>query len=103
MVSHLWDHYGTSKRYFDRNRPQIRGQIRAFVKGINDFYAAHPADIPSWWGNRKIDECMVVAFARLFLYAWSTGQASGKFDPLRIGMDSCLREIEGLKADLDRR
>jgi acyl-homoserine lactone acylase PvdQ len=37
MLSHLWDHYGTSKKYFERNRPEIRKQIRAFVKGINDF------------------------------------------------------------------
>ncbi len=82
MVSHLWDHYGTSKRYFERNRPQIREQIRAFVKGINDFYAANPGDIPSWWGERKVDEYMVVAFGRLFLYSWSIGQA---FGDLRAG------------------
>jgi len=75
MVSHLWDHYGTSKRYFNRNRPEIRGQIRAFVKGVNDFYTAHPEDIPSWWQKRKVDEYMVVAFGRMFLYAWSIGQA----------------------------
>ena len=56
MLSHLWDHYGTSKKYFERNRPEIRKQIRAFVKGINDFYATHPEDIPSWWGKRKVDE-----------------------------------------------
>ena len=88
-VSHLWDHYGTSKRYFDRNRPQIRGQIRAFVKGINDFYAAHPADIPAWWGKRKVDEYMVVAFGRLFLYAWSIGQAFGDLEAggVRPGFD----------------
>jgi len=77
MASHLWDHYGTSKRYFDRNRPEIREQIRAFVNGVNDFYAAHPEDIPSWWPKRKVDEHMVVAFGRLFLYAWSIGQAFG--------------------------
>jgi len=82
MVSHLWDHYGTSKRYFDRNRPEIRGQIQAFVKGVNDFYTAHPEDIPSWWGKRKVDEYMVVAFSRFFLYAWSIGQA---FGDLRAG------------------
>ena len=77
MVSHLWDHYGTSKKYFERNRPEIRKQIRTFVKGINDFYASHPEDIPSWWGKRKVDEYMVVAFGRLFLYSWSIGQAFG--------------------------
>jgi acyl-homoserine lactone acylase PvdQ len=82
MVSQLWDNYGTSKRYFDRNRPEIRGQIRAFVKGINDFYAEHPEDIPPWWGKRRVDEYMVVAFGRLFLYGWSIGQV---FGDLRAG------------------
>ena len=88
-VCHLWDHYGTSQRYFDRNRPEIRGQIRAFVKGINDFYAAHPEDIPSWWGKRTVDEHMVVAFGRLFLYAWSIGQAFGDLQAggIRPGFD----------------
>jgi len=80
MLSHLWDHYGTSKKYFDRNRPQIREQIRAYVKGVNDFYAAHPDDIPSWWGQREVDEYMVVSFGRMFLYAWSIGQAFGDLE-----------------------
>ena len=35
-ASHLWDHYGTSKRYFDRNRPEIREQIRAFANIQNN-------------------------------------------------------------------
>jgi len=89
MLSHLWDHYGTSKKYFERNRPEIRKQIRAFVKGINDFYAAHPEDIPSWWGKRKVDEYMVVAFGRLFLYSWSIGQALGDLQAggIRPGFD----------------
>jgi acyl-homoserine-lactone acylase len=77
MVSHLWDHYGTSKKYFGRNRPEIQEQIRAYVKGVNDFYTEHPEDIPSWWGKRKVDEYMVVSFGRMFLYAWSIGQAFG--------------------------
>ncbi|UCG56130.1 MAG: penicillin acylase family protein [Phycisphaerales bacterium] len=76
-VAHLWDHYGTAKRYFHKNGPETRGQICAFVRGINDFYAAHPEDIPTWWGERKVDEYMVVAFGRLFLYSWSIGQALG--------------------------
>jgi acyl-homoserine lactone acylase PvdQ len=77
MVSRLWDHYGTSKKYFDRNRPEIRDQIKAYVKGVNDFYTEHPEDIPSWWGKRNVDEYMIVSFGRMFLYAWSIGQAFG--------------------------
>jgi len=82
LVSHLWDHYGTSKRNFLKIRPDIRRQIRAYVEGINDFYAAHPKDVPAWWGDRPVDEHMVVAFGRFFLYGWSIGQV---FDDLRAG------------------
>ncbi|MBN2129742.1 MAG: penicillin acylase family protein, partial [Sedimentisphaerales bacterium] len=77
LVSHLWDHYGTSKRNFVKIRPDIQRQMRAYVEGINDFYAAHPKDVPSWWGDRAVDEYMVVAFGRFFLYGWSIGQVFG--------------------------
>lgn len=77
QISLLWDHYGVSKRHFARNRPEVQAQIRAFVRGINDFYARHPQDLPRWWGKRKVDEHMAVAFGRFFLYGWSIGQAMG--------------------------
>jgi len=82
MIAHLWDNYGTSKRNFDKIRPQIREQLRAFVNGVNGFYAGHRADVPSWWGDRRVDEYMVVAFFRFFLYGWSIGQV---FDDLQAG------------------
>jgi len=81
-VSHLWDNYGTSKRHFEEIRPALRAHVRAYVKGVNDFYAAHPEDVPSWWGDRRVDEYMVVAFFRYFLYGWSIGQV---FDDLQAG------------------
>ena len=61
MVSHLWDHYGTSKRYYHRIRPDVRGQIQAFIKGINDFYTTRPDDIPSWWGSSRFWEFRIHA------------------------------------------
>jgi len=67
----LVDNYGTSKRNFDRIRPQIQEQLRAFVNGVNGFYAGiavtfHPG------GRPRVDEYMVVAFFRFFLYGWSS-------------------------------
>ena len=81
-VSHLWDHYGTSQRHFDRIRPEVQRHVRAYVRGVNAFYADHPEDVPSWWGDRRVDEYMVVAFFRFFLYGWSVGQV---FDDLQAG------------------
>jgi acyl-homoserine-lactone acylase len=82
MIALLWDNYGTSKRHFDKIRPEIQEQVRAYVRGVNDFYAGHPEDIPSFWGDRRVDEYMVVAFFRFFLYGWSVGQV---FDDLQAG------------------
>ena len=80
--SHMWDHYGTSKRNADRVRPDIRRVNQAYAKGMNDFYAANPDDLPVWWGDRQIDEFMVMAFGRLFLYNWSIDDA---YSDLRRG------------------
>jgi acyl-homoserine lactone acylase PvdQ len=85
MVSHLWDHYGTAQRHIDRIRPEVRGHIRAFARGMQDYYAAHPDDVPDWWGDRQIDEYLIVAFGRLFLYAWSIEQVFA--DLRRAGID----------------
>jgi acyl-homoserine-lactone acylase len=82
MIALLWDNYGTSKRNFDKIRPEIQEQVRAYVRGVNDFYAGHREDIPSFWGDRPVDEYMVVAFFRFFLYGWSVGQV---FDDLQAG------------------
>jgi acyl-homoserine lactone acylase PvdQ len=85
MVSHVWDHYGTARRNADRIRPAVRRHIRAFARGIHDYYATHPEDVPEWWGGREIDEYLIIAFGRLFLYAWSIEQV---FEDLRrAGID----------------
>ena len=93
LVVRMFDHYGAAKRGADRSRPEIRAHVRAYVQGINDFYAAHPEDVPDWWGDRKVDEPMVVAFGRLFLYGWSTGQAFGDLrrGGIRPGFDKTER------------
>jgi len=85
LIVRLWDHYGVAQRHADRIRPEIMGQITAFVQGINDYYGAHPGDVPSWWGRRAVDVPMVLAFARLFLYSWSIDQ--GIEDLRRAGVE----------------
>ncbi len=77
MVVQLYDLYGTVKRKADELRPELWGYMRAYVKGVNDFYAAHPEDVPEWWKGRQVDEYMATAFGRLFLYSWSIDDAFG--------------------------
>jgi len=93
QISLLWDHYGVSKQFFARNRPEVQAQIRAFVRGVNDFYAQHPQDLPAWWEARQVDEHMVVAFGRFFLYGWSIGQALGDLQSggIQPGFDEVSR------------
>ncbi|MEK7793726.1 MAG: penicillin acylase family protein, partial [Candidatus Hydrogenedentota bacterium] len=94
LRSHMWDHYGMAKALADRNRPEIRSHLQAFAAGINEFYAQHPKDAPEWWGGRRVDEAMIVAFGRLFLFNWSIDEAYGDlerggikpgFDPVQRG------------------
>ena len=80
--SHMWDHYGTSKRLADRVNSDIRRVNQAYARGMNDFYASNPDDLPAWWGDRQVDEFMIMAFGRLFLYNWSIDDA---YSDLRRG------------------
>lgn len=82
IVARMWDHYGVSQANMDKTRSEIRGHVRAFAQGMNDFYKAHPDDLPEWWTDGDVDEAMVAAFGRIFLYSWSIDQG---FSDLRRG------------------
>ncbi|MBU6403011.1 MAG: penicillin acylase family protein, partial [Verrucomicrobia bacterium] len=74
-VARIWDHYGTARRNFHRIRPVVRRHLAAFVRGINDYLAAHPAAVPAWWGRRQVDVFMPIALSRHFMWGWPLGQA----------------------------
>lgn len=80
LRSHMWDHYGVAREGWEEIRPELREHLEAFARGINDYYAAHPEDVPEWWSGRQVDPYMLVAFGRLFLYNWSIDEA---YDDLR--------------------
>ena len=82
QVIQLFDLYGTVQANASDMGPEMWGHVQAYAQGVNDFYAAHPGDRPEWWGERPVDEFMVVAFARLFLYNWSIDEA---FEDLQRG------------------
>jgi acyl-homoserine lactone acylase PvdQ len=75
LRSRMWDHIGVARRSWGDLRPEVREQLAAYVDGINDYYAAHPADVPAWWKGRRVDPYMIVAFARFFAYTWSIDEA----------------------------
>ena len=57
LRTRMWDHYAIAKSGFPELRPEVRAGITAFVAGINDYYAAHPDDVPAWWKRgRAVDE-----------------------------------------------
>ena len=75
LRSLMWDHHGAGRRGVEKLRPELRAHVAAFAAGMNDFYREHPADVPSWWGEREIEPAMILAFGRLFLYNWSIDEA----------------------------
>jgi acyl-homoserine lactone acylase PvdQ len=77
LRSHMFDHYGIGKRKYNELSSTMRSHMEAYCDGINDYYASHPAHTPPWWGSRKVDPYMLVAFGRLFLYNWSIDEAYG--------------------------
>jgi acyl-homoserine-lactone acylase len=89
MVSHMWDHYGVSKRGLDSLTPELRTHLQAYVDGVNAFYAAHPDDVPAWWGDKPVDVPMVIAFGRMFLYSWSIDDGFG--DLKRAGIQPGIK------------
>jgi acyl-homoserine-lactone acylase len=85
LRSRMFDHYGAGQRGLPGLRAELRSHLDAFVAGINDYYEAHPQDVPEWWGDRQVDAAMVLAFGRLFLYNWSIDEAYE--DLVRGGVD----------------
>ena len=82
QVARLFELYDGTKGMADRIRPEVRVHVQAFARGVNAYYAAHPNDVPEWWGSRQVDEFMVSAFSRLFLQSWSFDDG---FDDLKRG------------------
>lgn len=85
MVAHMWRHYELAKAGMDTIDPTVREHMEAFAAGVNAFYAAHPEDVPAWWGTRQVDGAMIVAFGRFFLYSWSVDDGFG--DLKRAGIE----------------
>jgi acyl-homoserine lactone acylase PvdQ len=80
MIALYWDHYETAKRNLQDEETideGVQACLRAFAQGVNDYYSAHPEDMPDWWVDGPVDEYMVVAFGRQFLYSWSVGSGFG--------------------------
>lgn len=92
LRTHMWRHYETCRDNADKVNPVVRKHVQAFVKGINDFYKAHPEDVPAWWGNREVDEFMSMAFGRLFLYNWSIDDAFSDLE--RAGIEPGFDKTE---------
>ncbi len=78
LQSRLWRHYEVAQKHYTRIRPEVRRHLEALAAGVNDYLATHRSEVPEWWGDRKVDACMSVAFSRFFMWGWPTGQAIGE-------------------------
>ncbi|MBK9705490.1 MAG: penicillin acylase family protein [Acidobacteria bacterium] len=73
----MWRLYDVARDNYDKIMPEVRSDIEAFIEGIGDYMAAHPDQVPSWWGNRRLEKYMPVAFGRQYIWGWPAGQAFG--------------------------
>jgi acyl-homoserine lactone acylase PvdQ len=87
-LSRMWRHYELAKSGMDTIAPNVREHMEAYAEGVNAWYAAHPEDVPVWWGDRKVDAAMVVAFSRFFLYSWSIDDGFGDLSRAGIRPES---------------
>jgi len=85
LIARMFDHHGIAERQWAGTAEPIRTRLTAFANGVNAFYAAHPEDVPPWWGERPVTPQMVAAFGRMFLYNWSIDEALN--DLRRGGVD----------------
>lgn len=85
LIALMFDHYGIAQRQWADVPARIQQRLQAFVDGVNHFYAAHPEDVPAWWGERDVTPQMISAFSRMFLYNWSIDEALN--DLRRGGID----------------
>jgi len=81
----MWDHYGVARRNYGVLSEELRGHLKAFTRGVNDYMAAHPNEVPEWWGDRQTDVYMPVAFSRQFIWGWPAGQARSELK--KIGLE----------------
>ncbi|MEP7272188.1 MAG: penicillin acylase family protein [Acidobacteriota bacterium] len=77
VQARMWRYEEIAKKNYDSIMPQVRAGIEAFVEGINDYMAAHRNEVPAWWGNRRVEKHMPVAFGRQYIWGWPSGQAYG--------------------------
>lgn len=92
VVAKTFRLYESSKENLNQIDADVRARTQSYVKGINDWYAAHPEDVPEWWGDRQVDEAMIVAFGRLFLHGWSIDDGFG--DLKRAGIEPGFDKTE---------
>ncbi|MDZ4859607.1 MAG: penicillin acylase family protein [Candidatus Hydrogenedentes bacterium] len=78
----MWDLYNVCKANVDKIEPPVRKLTQSYVQGINDYYKQNPDAVPTWWGERQVDEAMVMSFGRIFLQNWSFDDG---FDDLKRG------------------
>ncbi|HEV8132992.1 MAG TPA: penicillin acylase family protein, partial [Acidobacteriota bacterium] len=77
LVARIWDHSGVARKNYRRIRPEMQLHLEAFARGVNDYMTRHKSEIPSWWGDRKVDAYLQVAHSRQFMWGWPLGQALG--------------------------
>ncbi len=77
VQARMWRFYDVAHDNYEKIMPEVRVGIEAFIAGINDYMTAHKNEVPAWWGDRRVEKYMPVAFGRQYIWSWPAGQAFG--------------------------
>ncbi|HJN15251.1 MAG TPA: penicillin acylase family protein, partial [Armatimonadota bacterium] len=82
-VEHDWQarlvgHQEVSQAKYADEPADVRAAIEAFQRGVKDYMAANPDEVPDWAPD--IEPWMVVALGRAIIFGWPLGAAQAKLE-----------------------
>ena len=90
LRSRMFDHYAIAKRGFPALRPELRSGITRVRRRHQRLLRRASRRRAGWWRRgRAVDEAMILASGRMFLFNWSIDEAYG--DLKRAGIEPSLR------------
>jgi acyl-homoserine lactone acylase PvdQ len=76
--SRVWQHEEIARDYLGRINPKLQASCRAFVKGVEQFMAEHPEQVPKW--AQKLEAHHPLMLSRFIIWNWPEGQAAGDLE-----------------------
>ncbi len=76
--AHLVGHQEVCREKYASVPADVRAAIEAFQRGVTDYMAAHPEEVPEW--APPIEPWMVLALGRAIIFEWPLGTAASELE-----------------------